>query len=92
MPTEFSKLRAKRLVQRLPHSRRYRLLPHGYRLCVVYRKLFGKIYAPLTAGLLRPFAGDAKLPLEKLTRLDTPYRAAVTALDDLVDAAGLKAA
>ncbi len=51
---DLSKLRAKGLVEKIPHSRRYRLLPEGYRLCVVYLKLFEKIYAPLTAGLLNP--------------------------------------
>jgi hypothetical protein len=30
---ELSKLRAKGLVEKIPHSRRYRLLPEGYRLC-----------------------------------------------------------
>jgi hypothetical protein len=43
---ELSKLRAKGLVEKVPHSHRYRLLPEGYRLCVVYLKLFEKIYAP----------------------------------------------
>ena len=38
-----------------PHSRRYRLLPNGYRICLLFLKLFERIYAPLTAGLLRPF-------------------------------------
>src|SRR2546421_739299 len=42
---ELSKLRAKGLVEEIPHSRRYRVLPQGYRLCVVYLKLFKKIYA-----------------------------------------------
>ena len=36
---ELSKLRAKGLVEKIPHSRRYRVLPQGYRLCVVYLKL-----------------------------------------------------
>src|SRR6516164_6340142 len=45
------KLRAKGLVEKIPHSRRYRLLPHGYQICVVFLKLYEKIYAPLTAGI-----------------------------------------
>lgn len=90
--SERSKLRVKGLLERLPPSRRSRLLPPGYRLCVVYLTLFEKSYAPLTAGLLRPFPGDAKLPIEQLTRPDTLYRTVVTARDDLVDAVGLKAA
>ena len=89
---ELSKLRAKGLVERIPHSRRYRLLPQGYRLCVVYLKLFEKIYAPLTAGLLSPFAPDRRVPPERLSRLDALYVAVTNALDHLVDAVGLKAA
>src|SRR5207245_3490912 len=41
---DLSKLRAKGLVERLNKSRRYRLTPAGYRICVVYLKLFEKIY------------------------------------------------
>jgi hypothetical protein len=37
------------LVEKIPHSRRYRLLPNGYRICLVFLKLFERIYAPLTA-------------------------------------------
>ena len=55
MRYDLSKLRAKGLVEKIPHSRRYRLLPNGYRICLVFLKLFERIYAPLTAGLLRPF-------------------------------------
>jgi hypothetical protein len=89
---DLSKLRAKGLVEKIERSRRYRLLPDGYRLCVVYLKLFQKIYAPLTAGILKPFAGDKMLPDEKTTRLDRLYRAVVRALDTLVKAVGLRAA
>ena len=49
---DLSKLRAKGLVEKLPHSRRYRLLPEGYSICLVFLKLFERVYAPLTAGLL----------------------------------------
>jgi hypothetical protein len=86
------KLRAKGLVEKIPHSRRYRLLPHGYQICLVFLKLYEKIYAPLTAGILQPFAADQSIPKEKLTSLDSRYTAVIQALDDLVDAVGLKAA
>jgi hypothetical protein len=33
---DLSKLRAKGLVAKLPNSRRYQLLPHGYSLCLVF--------------------------------------------------------
>jgi hypothetical protein len=49
---DLSKLRAKGLVEKVPHARRYRLLPHGYAVCLVFLKLFDRVYAPLTAGLL----------------------------------------
>ena len=58
---EMSKLRGKGLIEKLPHSRRYRLLPDGYRICLVFLKLFEKIYAPLSAGLLHPYRKDRLL-------------------------------
>jgi hypothetical protein len=51
---DLSKLRAKGLVAKLPNSRRYQLLPPGYSVCLVFLKLFERVYAPLTAGLLSP--------------------------------------
>jgi hypothetical protein len=41
-------LRAKGLIKKIPHSRRYQLLPNGYQVCVLFLKLFEKLYAPLT--------------------------------------------
>jgi hypothetical protein len=58
----------------------------------MYLKIFEKIYAPLTAGLLNPFAGDKELAQSRVTRLDKLYRAVVTALDNLCTAVGIKAA
>ena len=89
---ELSKLRAKGLVEKIPHSRRYRVLPAGYRLCVVYLKLFKKIYAPLTAAILAPFPADMTLAADRISRLDKLYLAVTTALDNLLDGIGLKAA
>lgn len=66
---DLSKLRAKGLVERVPHSRRYRLLPHGYSICLLFLKLFERVYAPLTAGLLRPVTADTRLAEEKRARL-----------------------
>jgi len=37
------------------HSRSCRLTPEGYQICLVYLKLFEKVYAPLTQGILQPF-------------------------------------
>ncbi len=88
---DLSKLRAKGLVERIPHSRRYRLVGKGYSLCLVFLKLFERIYAPLTAGLLKPFPGDRKLAEEKRSTLDRLYQRIVDDLDELLRAVGLKA-
>src|SRR6266436_912947 len=67
---DHAKLRAKALVEKLPHTRSYRLTKTGYSICLVFLKLFERIYAPLTAGLLRPLAGAAALPPSKRSQLD----------------------
>lgn len=87
---DLSKLRAKGLVQRLHKSRRYRLTAEGYRICVVYLKLFEKLYAPLTSAILKPFKHDRSLVDSKTSQLDKLYRAVIISLDQLVDAVGLK--
>jgi hypothetical protein len=89
---DLSKLRAKGLVTKLPNSRRYQLLPHGYSICLVFLKLFERVYAPLTAGLLSPIKSDAKLENRKRSQLDRLYQRVVDDLDTLVRAVGLKAA
>jgi hypothetical protein len=89
---ELSKLRAKGFIEKLPHSRRYRLLPDGYRICLVFLKLFEKIYAPLAAGLLHPYSKDRLLSADRISQLDKRYQAVVTALNNLVAAVGLKVA
>jgi hypothetical protein len=89
---DLSKLRAKGLVQRLAKSRRYRLTANGYRICVIYLKLFEKLYAPLTSAILKPFKHDRRLVHSKTTQLDKLYRAVAVSLDQLVDAVGLKVA
>lgn len=89
---DLSKLRAKKLVEKVPKTRRYRLIGKGYAICVVFLKLFEKIYAPLTAGLLNPFPGDRKLSLDKRTQLDRLYQNVTSDLDQLLKAVGLKIA
>jgi len=89
---DLSKLRAKGLVEKVPRSRRYRLLRTGYSICLVFLKLFERIYAPLTAGLLSPVLGDGKLQQQKRSQLDRLYQRVVDDLDKLMDAVGLKAA
>jgi hypothetical protein len=87
---DLQKLRAKGLVSKLPRSRRYQLSPEGYSLCVVFLKLFERIYAPLTAGLLHPIPGDTKLQQQKRTQLDRLYQRIADDLDQLLAAVGLK--
>ena len=89
---DLSKLRAKGLVERIPHSRRYQLVGKGYAICVAFLKLFERIYAPLTAGLLAPFRGDRDLPDEKRCALDRLYQRICDDLDALLRAVGLKLA
>ena len=89
---DLSKIRAKGLVERIPRSRRYRLVGKGYSICVAFLKLFEKIYAPLTAGLLTPFRGDRALAEEKRCELDRLYQHVSDDLDALLRAVGLKVA
>ena len=89
---DLSTLRAKSLVEKVPRPWRYRLLPHGYRLCVVFLKLVERIYAPLTAGLLQPIHGDARLQDVNRHQLDRLYQRVVDDLDRLLAAVGLKVA
>ena len=87
---DLSKLRAKELVEKVPHSRRYQLTASGYRLCLVYLKLFEKLYAPLTAAVIHPCPDDQKLPLQRTSALDQLYLAVKQALDELVHEIGLE--
>jgi len=89
---DLSKLRAKGLVAKLPNSRRYQLLPNGYSICLVFLKLFERVYAPLTAGLLSPISADTRVEHQKRTQLDRLYQRIVDDLDTLLRAVGLKAA
>jgi len=89
---DLSKLRAKALVEKLSHSRRYRIPASGYSVCLVFLKLFERIYAPLAAGLLRPIPGDQKLQQQRRSQLDRLYQRVVDDLDTLLHAIGLKAA
>ena len=89
---DLSKLRAKGLVERIPHSRRYQLVGKGYAICVAFLKLFERIYAPLTAGLLAPFRGDRLLPDDRRCALDRLYQRICDDLDALLKAVGLKVA
>jgi hypothetical protein len=87
---ELSKLRGKGLLEKLPHSRRYRLLPIGYRIWVVFLKLFHKIYAPLTAGLLSSLSGRPNCVRSQIDSTRQVVPLCLAALDQLVAAVGIK--
>jgi hypothetical protein len=89
---DLSKLRAKKLVEKVPQSRRYRLVGKGYTICVAFLKLFEKIYAPLTAGLLAPIRADRALAEEKRCQLDSLYQNISDGLNNLLRAVGLRVA
>ncbi len=89
---DLSKLRAKALVEKIPRSRRYRLTAEGYRISLIYLKLFHKLYAPLTAGMIHPFAGDRRLPVTRTSTLDQLYLAVGQALDNLIREIGIEEA
>jgi len=85
---DLSKLRAKGLVEKLPRCRRYRLPAEGYSVCLIFLKLFDRIYAPLTAALLHPIPADQALPNPKRSPLDCLYQRLTDALDHLLRAVG----
>src|SRR5256885_10813164 len=68
------------MIRRPPRST---LFPYTTLFRSVFLKLYEKIYAPLTAGILQPFAADQSVPKEKITALDRRYTAVIQALDDL---------
>ena len=86
---DLSKLRAKGLVEKLPRCRRYRLPAKGYSVCLIFLKLFDRIYAPLAAALLHPIPADQALPNPKRSPLDRLYQRLTDALDHLLRAVGL---
>lgn len=67
-------------------------MPHGYSVCLLFLKLFERVYAPLAAGLLSPVPADNRLHRQKQSQLDRLYKRVVDDLDALVRAVGLKAA
>lgn len=89
---DMSKFRAKGLVQKVERSRRYKLTREGYSICVVFLKLFERIYAPLTAGLLQSLPGDTKLQHQRRSQLDRLYQRVADDLEKLFAKVGLRIA
>jgi hypothetical protein len=61
-------------------------------VCLIFLKLFERVYAPLTAGSIAPIVGDARLAADKRHKLDRLYQRVVDDLDPLLSAVGLKVA
>lgn len=88
---DLAKLRGKGLVQRLRRTQRYQLSPEGYRLAVLYQKLYHRLYGPLTAGIVEPVASDGRVPGSRKAKLDRLYEAVDKALQALSEAVGVAA-
>ena len=88
---DLGKLRAQGLVEKLAKSRRYRLCSQGYSICLVFLKLFERIYCPLTAGLLQPYLPDSNSIPTSEPRWTACIKKVADDLDKLL-CAGLKAA
>jgi len=89
---DLANCRAKGLVLKVPKTQTYRLTPQGFRICVLFLKLFHRVYAPFTAAILRPFADDAGLPSNRRSALDQLYAGIDRALDQLLDHLGFRVA
>jgi len=87
---ELSKLRAKGLIQKVERSRRYKLTREGYSICVVFLKLFERIYGPLTAGLLQSVPADTKLQATNVSPMISTNSSTRWASRLLPDAAGTR--
>jgi hypothetical protein len=88
---DLGKLRSKGLVVRLPRSQRYELTAEGYRLAVLYQKLYHRLYAPLTASTLEPVPSDNGVLNSRTAKLDKLYAAVDKALHELSEAVGIAA-
>jgi len=86
---DLGKLRAKGLVVRLPRSQDYQVTSEGYRLAVFYLKLYHRVYAPLTAGILSPEPGDVTVLNRRTARADRLYLAVDDALSKLTKHFGI---
>jgi hypothetical protein len=89
---DLAKLRAKSLVVKVPKTQTYRLTPQGFRICVLFLKLFHRVYAPFSAAMLQPLAHDALLPEDRRSALDHLFAGVDHALDQLLDHLGLSLA
>jgi hypothetical protein len=57
---------------------------------VLYLKLFHRMHAPLTAGIVDPVPWDDRLPPERRASLDRLYAAVDHALNQLFESLGVR--
>lgn len=88
---DLGKLRGKNLLSRIPRTQSYQLTAEGYRVAILYCKLYHRLYAPLMAGALDPFPNDAHLVHRRRAKLDRLYNAVDKALAQLTKHIGLSA-
>jgi hypothetical protein len=86
---DLGKLRGKGLIERVPKTQTYRLTDQAYRLAVLYLKLYHRLYAPLTAALLEPYAPDNEVLNSRQIKMDRLYAAVDRTLQKLAEHAGL---
>jgi hypothetical protein len=89
---DLGKLRGKGLVERVVGTQSYLLPSQGYRIAVLYLKLFHRIYAPLTAGIMEPVSWDDRVAPERRALLDRWYAALERDLNRLFESVGLRLA
>lgn len=84
MTYDLRRLRLHGLIQRLPHSHRYRLTPEGLHTALFFTRTYARILRPGLARILPGAAGDDRLLRPAFDRLDA-------AIDHFVDQAKLSA-
>lgn len=89
---DLGKLRGKGLLSRLPKSQAYQLSNDGYRIAIIYLKLYQRLYAPLTAAIRDPVSTDNEVLTSRQTKLDRLYVAVDKALQRLAQHLGIQAA
>jgi hypothetical protein len=89
---DLGKMHGKGLVERVSGTQSYRLPSEGYRIAVLYLKLFHRIYAQLTAAIMEPVPWDDRVPPDRRALLDRLYGAVDRDLDRLFESVGLRLA
>jgi hypothetical protein len=88
---DLGKLRCKGLVNRLPNSQRYELTSEGYRIAILYSKIYHRLLAPLTTAIMDPIPKEDLILNRRLTKLDRLYRTFHDHLERITTFLGLAA-